>query len=154
MVNRRKARIGDPAPMPSSQEKPWASCPWVDLSDHLNLVSVDFIGGDGAKGSVGVFVVREHGTAEFALRTDSLDVNWAAALMAAKRQTHTCPVETCRFIAKEAPIVIVHFEQLGRGQGPLPFDEHLFDGPLRLSHLMNVVIAKKADKKCGIREAT
>jgi hypothetical protein len=31
---------------------PWASCPRVNLSDHLNLVAVDFIGGDGAEGSI------------------------------------------------------------------------------------------------------
>ena len=32
--------------------QPWALCPRIDLSDHLNLVAVDFIGGDGAEGSI------------------------------------------------------------------------------------------------------
>jgi len=30
----------------------WASCPRVNLDQHLNLVAVDFIGGDGAEGSI------------------------------------------------------------------------------------------------------
>lgn len=30
----------------------WASCPRIDLSDHLNLVAVEFIGGDGTIGSI------------------------------------------------------------------------------------------------------
>ena len=49
---RRQARIGGPAPSPSPRQKPWALCPRVDLSDHLNLVAVDLIGGDGTEGSI------------------------------------------------------------------------------------------------------
>jgi hypothetical protein len=32
--------------------EPWALCPRIDFSDHLNLVAVDFFGGDGAEGSI------------------------------------------------------------------------------------------------------
>jgi hypothetical protein len=32
--------------------EPWALCPRIDLSDHLNLVAVDFFGGDGTEGSI------------------------------------------------------------------------------------------------------
>ena len=41
-----------PCPDAEPSAKAWALCPRVDLSDHLNLVAVDFIGGDGAEGSI------------------------------------------------------------------------------------------------------
>ena len=48
------ANSPDRGPCPDAEPSadPWALCPRVDLSDHLNLVAVDFIGGDGAKGSI------------------------------------------------------------------------------------------------------
>jgi transposase InsO family protein len=38
--------------VPGPSSKPWALRPRVDLNKHLNLVTVDFTGGDGAKGSI------------------------------------------------------------------------------------------------------
>ena len=51
-ADRRQARIGGLPRRRALDKKPWALCPRVDLSDHLNLVAVDFIGGDGAEGSI------------------------------------------------------------------------------------------------------
>src|SRR3989338_4037636 len=52
--NSGQATGSDRGPCPDAEPslRPGASPPRVDLSDHLNLVSVDFIGGDGAEGSI------------------------------------------------------------------------------------------------------
>jgi hypothetical protein len=44
----------DQGPCPEAEPSlsRWALCPRVDLSDHLNLVAVDFIGVNGAEGSI------------------------------------------------------------------------------------------------------
>jgi hypothetical protein len=43
---------GHTCPDNKQPTKQSASCPRLNLSDHWNLVTVDFIGGDGAEGSI------------------------------------------------------------------------------------------------------
>jgi hypothetical protein len=47
----------------------------------------------------------------------------------------------------------LEIQELGDFDERFPFDEHLFDGALRLSHLVNVITAINADKKSRSLEA-